>query len=104
MAGNTSRSVLRRVATFVASTAVVALVATGTAVTSWAAARIQEIPPASQASLTYGPEPHQILDITVPDPDRFRGRRPVIVYLHAGGWISGARTDLIDAMRVQVDR
>jgi acetyl esterase/lipase len=92
------------VPTFVAAVVVANLLVASYAVACGAAERIGHMPSAFEASLTYGPDPNQILDIAVPDPRAFGGRRPVIVYLHAGGWVAGARTDLIDAMRAQVDR
>jgi acetyl esterase/lipase len=56
------------------------------------------------ATLRYGPEPHQVLDLQRPDPDRFPGPRPVLVYLHGGGWIAGDRTVVPDMVTAQVAR
>jgi acetyl esterase/lipase len=92
------------VASFVATVVAASLLIASSAVACGAAERIGHMPSAFEASLAYGPDPNQILDIAIPDPSAFRGRRPLIVYLHAGGWIAGARSDLIDAMRAQVDR
>jgi acetyl esterase/lipase len=45
------------------------------------------------ADVAYGSRPDQRLDLTLPDPQRFPGDRPVIVWLHAGGWEAGSRKD-----------
>jgi acetyl esterase/lipase len=61
-------------------------------------------PPPPAATLQYGPEPHQLLDLRRPDPHVFPGPRPVVVYLHAGGWIAGDRTAVPDMVAAQVAR
>jgi acetyl esterase/lipase len=60
--------------------------------------------PPREATLPYGPEPHQVLDLQRPDPYRFPGPRPVLVYLHGGGWIAGDRTEVPDMVTAQVAR
>ena len=57
-----------------------------------------------EVTLSYGPEPHQVLDLHRPDPFVFPGPRPVLIYLHAGGWISGDRTVVPDMVTAQVAR
>jgi acetyl esterase/lipase len=52
----------------------------------------------------YGSEPHQLLDVQRPDPRVFPGPRPIVVYLHAGGWIAGDRTEVPDVLTAQVAR
>ena len=73
----------------------------GSAPLSWADV---PAPPSRDMTLRYGPEPHQLLELLLPGPALSRGRRPVVVYLHPGGWIAGDRTGIIDAARAQVDR
>jgi len=52
----------------------------------------------------YGPEPFELLDLHLPDRTRHPGPIPVIVYLHSGGWIGGARSNVADAALAQVAR
>jgi acetyl esterase/lipase len=46
-----------------------------------------------RADLAYGARAVQMLDLYLPDPVAFPGPRPVIVWLHAGGWAHGSRQD-----------
>jgi acetyl esterase/lipase len=57
-----------------------------------------------QYGMAYGAEPYQVLDLRLPDPVAFPGLRPVIVYVHSGGWIGGERSAVPDAALVQVAR
>ena len=59
---------------------------------------------ATQTAIPYGPEPHQILDLRLPDPAGYPGPRPVIVYAHSGGWIGGERANVPDVLLTQVGR
>jgi acetyl esterase/lipase len=58
----------------------------------------------SQTAIQYGPEPFQVLDLHMPDAAAFPGRRPLIMYVHAGGWVSGERTAVPEAAMAQVAR
>jgi acetyl esterase/lipase len=77
------------------------LVVTASTSLSWAD---DASPSPRAATLPYGPEPHQVLDLERPDPDLFPGPRPVLIYLHAGGWIAGDRTEVPDMVTAQVAR
>jgi acetyl esterase/lipase len=44
-------------------------------------------------NLSYGKRADQKLDLVLPPTDKFFGPRPVIVWLHAGGWAFGSRKD-----------
>ena len=57
-----------------------------------------------QIGIPYGPEPHQILDLRLPDASEYRGARPVIVYLHSGGWIGGERGNVPEVVLTQIGR
>lgn len=46
-----------------------------------------------EAAVAYGPHPRQALDVYVPDPARFPGARPVVVFFYGGTWQSGERGD-----------
>jgi len=85
----------------VAGALVSLLVMTATTSLSWADTGSS---PPRTASVTYGPEPHQVLDLVRPDPDVFPGPRAVLIYLHAGGWIAGDRTGIPDMVTAQVAR
>lgn len=39
-------------------------------------------------SIPYGPAPWEKLDLYLPDARQFPGVRPVIIYMHSGGWIA----------------
>lgn len=57
--------------------------------------------------IPYGPDPVQLLDLYLPDPLP-PGPRPVMVFLHSGGWVAGSRSNippfLLDAaVRMGVD-
>ena len=51
-----------------------------------------------------GPKPHQVLDLRLPDPSAHPGLRPVIIYVHSGGWIAGDRSLVPDFVLAQVAR
>jgi acetyl esterase/lipase len=57
-----------------------------------------------QYGMAYGAEAYQVLDLRLPDPVAFPGLRPVIVYVHSGGWIGGERSAVPDAALAQVAR
>ena len=60
-------------------------------------------PPAS--TVFYGPAPHQVMDLWTPDATAFPGPRPVVLYVHAGGWISGdRRAGVPEALFAQLGR
>ncbi|HET6954649.1 MAG TPA: hypothetical protein VFI47_30070, partial [Acidimicrobiales bacterium] len=40
------------------------------------------------ATLDYGPDPLQKVDVYRPDPVAFPGPRPLVVYVHGGAWSS----------------
>ena len=44
------------------------------------------------------------MDLRLPDPAAFPGLRPVIVYVHSGGWIGGERSAVPDVTLAQVAR
>jgi acetyl esterase/lipase len=58
----------------------------------------------TRAAVGYGPQPYQLLDLHLPDRDRFPGLVPVIVYLHSGGWVSGSRANVPAAALAQIPR
>ena len=57
-----------------------------------------------QIGIPYGPEPYQILDLRLPDASEYRSARPVIVYLHSGGWIGGERGNVPEVVLTQIGR
>jgi acetyl esterase/lipase len=57
-----------------------------------AAVAAAPLPPRVQTDLRYGPEPQQLLELLLPDPTVYPGPRPVMIYLHSGGWVGGDRT------------
>ena len=65
---------------------------------------VAALPTGTLAGVAYGPEPYQLLDLHFPDRNRHPGPAPVIVYLHAGGWISGTRADVADVALAQIVR
>jgi acetyl esterase/lipase len=75
------------------------LAVTGTS-SAWGGVR----PVGPQVGLAYGPEPFQLLDVQLPDADLFPGRRPVLVFVHGGGWVSGDRSEVPDVVAAQVAR
>lgn len=56
------------------------------------------------SSLRYGAGPQQLVEFLQPDPTSFPGRRPLVVYLHSGGWVGGDRTALNDIAAAQLAR
>ncbi len=60
--------------------------------------------PRTLTSIRYGPEPYQLLDLHFPDPEVHAGPWPVIVFLHAGGWVAGSRANVSDVAMAQVSR
>ena len=54
--------------------------------------------------LAYGARDDQLLDLYMPDPAAFPGPRPVIVWLHAGGWRHGTRQDAAPIIMREVGR
>ncbi|MGQ0823900.1 MAG: alpha/beta hydrolase fold domain-containing protein [Actinomycetota bacterium] len=52
----------------------------------------------------YGPRLDQLLDLYLPDPATFSGPRPVIVWMHAGGFTSGSRKDPMPVAQYEVRR
>ena len=61
-------------------------------------------PAPREATLPYGPQPYQVLDLQLPDADLFPGPRPVLIYVHSGGWIGGERSAVPDFVSAQVGR
>jgi acetyl esterase/lipase len=50
--------------------------------------------------LAYGPRPHQLVDIEV--PERAAGTTvPALLYVHSGGWVGGSRVDVPGWLRDQ---
>jgi acetyl esterase/lipase len=68
------------------------------------AASLPTTGPRAHPDLSYGARPNQKLDLTLPDPARFLGRRPLIVWLHAGGWEYGSRKDPAPLPQYEVSR
>lgn len=50
-------------------------------------------PAATCENVSYGPEPRQKLDLWL--PHGVKGRFPIVVYFHGGGWTSGAPVDRV---------
>ena len=65
-------------------------------------APIPEPAPMPSTGVGYGPLPEQLLDVHLPTgrPGPF----PVMIYVHAGGWIAGSRAVIPDVLLRQVDR
>ena len=64
----------------------------------------QPPPPHSTArDVPFGPHDAQRLDLHLPDP-RSGGAAPVLVYLHAGGWVGGHQKDVPDFVMRFVER
>ena len=53
-------------------------------------------PPSIVRDVAYGPRPEQRLDLYLPDERAFGPDRPVIVWVHGGGWMNGSRADVPD--------
>jgi acetyl esterase/lipase len=63
--------------------------------------------PAASTTITdiaYGSGATQLLDLYLPDATAFPGPRPIIVWLHAGGWESGDRTQTNDVIQREYTR
>src|SRR5262249_48520632 len=58
----------------------------------------------SLPNLSYGKRADQKLDLVLPPTNKFFGPRPVIVWLHAGGWEYGSRKDPAPLPRYEVAR
>ena len=63
-------------------------------------------PPAAETikNLRYGSGSTQELDLYLPDATEFPGPRPVLLWLHAGGWISENRTQVGDVIQREYSR
>ena len=63
-------------------------------------------PPAAAVvrDVAYGARTDQRLDIHLPDRAIYGGPRPVFVWLHAGGWIAGSRTEIPQYVLRQISR
>ncbi len=82
----------------------VSLLIAATAGTAPATADDGGAPPAAWVTVGYGPEPFQVLDLVVPDAGAFPGPRPLIVYVHSGGWVAGTRSSVPPETLDQVAR
>jgi acetyl esterase/lipase len=56
------------------------------------------------SNVAYGTAARQRLDLYLPDAHAFPGPRPVIVWLHPGGWISSSRNDTTPIVQREVAR
>jgi acetyl esterase/lipase len=59
--------------------------------------------PSAPITKAYGPRSDQRVDLYLPSA-RFPGPRPVIVWLHSGGWIGGSRASIPAMMLRQIQR
>jgi acetyl esterase/lipase len=84
--------------------ALLSLLIAATAGTAPATADDGGAPPAAWVTVGYGPEPFQVLDLVVPDAGAFPGPRPLIVYVHSGGWVAGTRSSVPPETLDQVAR
>lgn len=66
------------------------------------ARRVPAIAPA--ATLAYGSDPQQVLDVYRPNGWQAGDSRPAVVFVHGGGWASGGRADLSPAVKSQLRR
>lgn len=55
-------------------------------------------------NLHYGIAARQLLDLYLPDARRFPGARPIIIWLHSGGWVGGSRIYTADVIQRQIAR
>jgi acetyl esterase/lipase len=65
------------------------------------------VPPRAAHTLRavhYGIADRQLLDLYLPDTAKFPGARPVIIWLHSGGWVSGSRIDTADVIQREIAR
>ena len=69
-----------------------------------AAAADDGTPPVAWITVDYGPEPFHVLDLALPDTGAFAGPRPLIVYVHSGGWVAGERSNVPQEAVDQVAR
>ena len=53
------------------------------------------------ANLSYGPHPMNVLDFWKAEGD---GRRPLLVYIHGGGWIGGDKKQPADTFRPYLEK
>src|SRR5262245_48518885 len=51
-------------------------------------------PPSIVRDVAYGARAEQRMDLYLPDQRVFRDDRPVIVWVHGGGWLQGTRADV----------
>lgn len=58
--------------------------------------------PVLDKAVAYGPEPGQVADWYLPAPGS--SPAPVLVWLHAGGWVQGSRDPLPEVLERQVTR
>jgi len=64
-----------------------------------------EAPPTDELEgITYGPRPRQHLELLLPPGHVASDTRPVMVYLHSGGWIAGNEPAIPEVLRRQVTR
>jgi acetyl esterase/lipase len=68
------------------------------------AASLENGGPRSLPNLSYGKRADQKLDLYLPPTNKFFGPRPVIVWLHAGGWEFGSRKDPAPLPQYEVSR
>lgn len=58
--------------------------------------------PVIDKAVAYGPDPAQVVDWYLPAPGA--APAPVLVWLHAGGWVQGSRDPLPEVLERQVTR
>src|SRR5262249_48627308 len=68
------------------------------------AASLENGGPRTISNLAYGTRADQRLDLVLPPASKFLGPRPLIVWLHAGGWEYGSRKDPAPLPRYEVTR
>lgn len=94
-----------RARTQIALLAMVAAAALGACTGSAPSSGMSESPvssePVSAGGIGYGPDPAQLLDVYQPTGG---GRSGTIVYLHAGGWVSGSRTKVSELVASELAR
>lgn len=66
-----------------------------------AAADITEQPPRTQVDVAYGPHPRNVLDFWKASGE---GPRPLLVYIHGGGWITGDKSQKMPVLQPFLDR
>jgi len=65
------------------------------------AAHAADAPPATHADIAYGPDTRNVLDFWQAEGD---GPRPMLVYIHGGGWRGGSKKQVASNVQPYLDK